>query len=138
MRLRVIPIQALAVPLSLIEFFSSQKFSQKLLKTFCVKKQLRITYFECVSIALVIPSSTKSTGAMLYWSPAIYPALPYFSMLPHKRHDFRKNDIEQKLYVQIFSTTLSETFLILRRIRGDSIVNVYPSLCKALIILFRF
>ena len=44
------------------------------------------------------------------------PALQYFSTLSHKRHDFRKkNGIELKMCVLIFSTNLSETFLILRR-----------------------
>jgi hypothetical protein len=43
------------------------------------------------------------------------PALQYFSTLSHKRHDFRKQVIENKICVMIFSTSLSETFLIPRR-----------------------
>jgi hypothetical protein len=39
-----------------------------------------------------------------------------FSTLSHKRHDFRKSVIEHKTCVLIFSTILSEAFLILRRI----------------------
>ena len=42
-------------------------------------------------------------------------ALAYFSSLPHKRQDFlkkeKKNVIEPKMCVLMFSTTLSETFL---------------------------
>jgi hypothetical protein len=51
-----------------------------------------------------------------------YLALPYFSM-----HDFWKNIIEHKMCVLICSTTLSETFLILRRTERDIIKNVYWS-----------
>ena len=43
-------------------------------------------------------------------------ALQYFSTLSHKRHDFRKTVPEHKMCGQIFSTTLTETFFILRRI----------------------
>jgi hypothetical protein len=31
-------------------------------------------------------------------------APPYFSMLPHKRHDFRKKGTERKMCALIFST----------------------------------
>jgi hypothetical protein len=52
---------------------------------------------------------------------------PYsFSTLSHKRHDFRKNAIEHKMYVLIFSTTLSETFLILRRTEQEIIKKCIP------------
>jgi hypothetical protein len=33
------------------------------------------------------------------------PALQYFSILPHKRYDFRKKVIEHEICVLIFSTT---------------------------------
>ena len=52
-------------------------------------------------------------------------AVPYFSTLSHKRHDSRKNVIEHEMCVLIFFTTLSETFLILRRNERDMILNVY-------------
>jgi len=47
------------------------------------------------------------------------PALQYFSTLSHRRHDFRKQVIENKTYISIISTCLSETFLILGRIERD-------------------
>jgi len=34
-------------------------------------------------------------------------ALPYFPTLSHKRHDFRKNIIECKMCVLVFSATFS-------------------------------
>jgi hypothetical protein len=57
--------------------------------------------------------------------------------LSHKRHDFRKNVIEHKMRVLIFSTSLSQTFLILRRIQRD-IINVHRSLRKSPVILAAF
>jgi hypothetical protein len=54
-------------------------------------------------------------------------ALPYFSTLSHKWHDFWKKVIEHKMCVLIFSTTLPETFLILRRIEQDIIINARRS-----------
>jgi len=42
-----------------------------------------------------------------------------FSTLSHKRHDFRKQVIENKMYFAMISTSLSETFLILGRIERD-------------------
>jgi hypothetical protein len=49
-----------------------------------VEKQLRITYSECVFVTLV-----GKQGACAILSPVTSPAVPYFSTLPHKRHDFR-------------------------------------------------
>ena len=40
-----------------------------------------------------------------------------FSILSHKRHDFRENVIEHEMFILIFSSDLFETFLILRIIR---------------------
>ena len=49
-----------------------------------------------------------------------YPAVPYFYTLSHKRQD----RFSEKRCVLILSTTLSQTFLILRRIQRDAIINV--------------
>jgi hypothetical protein len=46
--------------------------------------------------------------------------------------------IEHKMCVLILSTTLSETFLILRRIQRDIIINVHRSSCKVPVIPVRF
>jgi hypothetical protein len=42
------------------------------------------------------------------------------------------------MFVLTSSTILSETFLILRRIRRDVIRNVHLSSCKVLVVLVRF
>jgi hypothetical protein len=65
-------------------------------------------------------------------------ALPYFSTLSHKGYDFRKNFVEHKMCVLIFSTTLSEKFLILRIIQRDIIINVRRSSCKVPLLLSDF
>ena len=55
-------------------------------------------------------------------SSAACPALQYFPTFSHKRDDFRKKKVtEEKMRVLIFSVTLFETFLILRRNERDMI-----------------
>ena len=66
-------------------------------------------------------------------------AVPYFSTLSHKRHDFRKEKVlEYKIFVLILYATLSETFLILRKIERGITTNVHKSSYKVPVILVRF
>jgi hypothetical protein len=102
----------------------------------CCEKAVSTTYSECMCL-----HSCLSYPACKKYLPIILPsvacqALPYFSKVSHKWHDFQKNVIEYKMSVS-FSTTF-ETFLILRRIRQDSIINVRRSSCKVPIILVWF
>jgi hypothetical protein len=51
-------------------------------------------------------------------------AVPNLSTLSHKRHDFPKTFIEQKMGVLIFSTNVFATFRIVRRNR-DRLSQMY-------------
>ena len=63
--------------------------------------------------------------------------LPYFSTLFHKRYDFRKKKLIDIKFVLDFSTTFSETFVVLKRIRRDSVMNVRRSSCKVPLVFVR-
>jgi hypothetical protein len=75
-----------------------------------------------VFVALVIQHVKRMCRIIL--STVACLAVTYFSTLSHKRNDFRKNITEDKMCVLIFSTNMSENFLILRRIQRDIIINV--------------
>jgi hypothetical protein len=66
------------------------------------------------------------------------PTVPYLSTLSHKPYGLRKKVIEYKICVLISLTSLSETFLILRKTRRDMIINVYWPSSTVHFILVRF
>ena len=66
-----------------------------------------------MSVALVIQHAMCMHHILL---PSVaHLALPYFSTLPHKQHNFQKKGIEHEICVSIFATIWYEIFLILRR-----------------------
>jgi hypothetical protein len=83
---------------------------------------MSITYSESVFVALIIQHSKRMRHIM--WSYVACLALPCFSTLTRKRHDFRKLFVEHKMCLLIFSTISSETFFILRRNERDMVKNV--------------
>ena len=76
----------------------------------------------------------KNACAVLYCH--VLP-LRHFYTLYDELRDFQGGGVvEHKMCVLIFSTFLSETFLVLRRIHLD--INIYWSSCKVPVIRVRF
>jgi hypothetical protein len=93
---------------------------------YCRGKSINTTYSECSCSLSYL--TCKYECAIL---PSMAgPTLQYFSHFLIKIRVFKKEVIEYKMCVLIFSTLLSETFLILRRNERDLVKNVYWSSCK--------
>jgi len=93
-----------------------------------VEKVIRITHSGCVSLALVNQNAERMRRIILL--SVACPGLPHFSILSHEWHDFRKRkkSVECKMSVLYFCDF--ETFLVLKRIRRDTVVNVHRFSCK--------
>ena len=72
---------------------------------------------QCMAVFSPQSSGMQTTSLLRVTSSSVAcTAVPYFSTLAHKRHDFReKKVIEHKMYVQTFSPVLSAALLTLRR-----------------------
>ena len=101
----------------------------------CSGNSISSTYSECVFVALSIQPETGMRHIVIFGLPR---STIFFSTLSHKRHDFLK---KKKLLNTkcVFSLQfLSETFLILRTIHRDIVINVYWSSRKVPLILSDF
>jgi hypothetical protein len=94
----------------------------------CCGKTLSTTHSECVSVDLVTQYAKRMRCIIL--SSVASLAVPYFSTLSHKRHDFRTKVTEHKMCVLLFSKTLPEKFLILSRTERDILISVKNNSCK--------
>jgi hypothetical protein len=89
----------------------------------------------CVFVALVTQHALRHICHL--WPAPLYCIFPHY-LINRTIFEGKKNVTEHKMCVLIFSTSLSETFLILRRTERDIIKNVYRSAsCKVLVIGVR-
>jgi len=105
----------------------------------CYRASARsIIHSECVSVALVI-QHVKNMNLIILSSVAC-PALQYFSFLAYyviNGKIFGNKLLDTKCLFWFPLQFLPETFLILRRIQRDIIINVQRSACKVAVILVR-
>jgi hypothetical protein len=101
------------------------KIKALLLNNFGRRQATSVAFSECVSVAQLF--SMQSACFILYyhlWSVRLYYIFP---TLCHKWCDFRGGEKKGSEYINgalIFSTNLSKTFLILRRIQRDIVIVV--------------
>jgi hypothetical protein len=89
-----------------------------------------------VSVALIIQHEKRMRRIIL--SSVAFPALQHFSTLSHKRSDFGEKLLNIKCVFFLSLLGLSETLLILGRIRREIVINLNKSSCKASVTFFRF
>jgi len=87
---------------------------------------MSITHSDCVFVASGIQYAMRRRHIVV----CILAGSAKIFHINSQKAKFRKRVIEHKMCVLIFSTNLSQTFLILRRINRDMKRNVYWSSCK--------
>ena len=88
-------------------------------KNFYHEKSMRTKCSVCVCVWPWLPSMQRAFAIL---SSAASLAPPNVSTFSHKRHIFGEKGTEHKMCVFIFSTTLSETFPILRSIQRETAI----------------
>jgi hypothetical protein len=94
-----------AVSITRIRMITNVRYRLLVRVTRCRGKAISMKNHECVSVALVIQHAKCMRCIIL--SSVASPALPHFSTLFHKRHDFRKKKKKvtlHKMRVLIFCT----------------------------------
>jgi hypothetical protein len=86
----------------------------------------------CLCLALAIRHVNRIFMRRITLSSAICLAVPCFSTLSYKGHDFRGGGGKGTEHTTCVSLqVLSETFLILKIIHRHTIINLHSSSCKA-------
>jgi len=75
--------------------FCIHKCQYHLYNHHCRIKAISSTYSERMSVALIMKRAKRMRRIIL--STVLCPAVPYFSTLSHKRHDFNKNIIDHEM-----------------------------------------
>jgi hypothetical protein len=92
-------------------------------------KAISIIYSEYVSVALVIQHAMRMRRTTHVVNRGLSGST-IFSHIISQKARFSKNVTEHKMCVLSFLLLLSETFLLLRRIQWDIIINEHRSSCK--------
>jgi hypothetical protein len=101
----------------------------------CSGKKLSFKYYENMSVALGIQYTKRMRQVE---SMACF-TVPYFSTLSHTRHNFRgKKSLSLKHVYWVSIQIFPATFLTIKKIRRDIIINVRRSSRKVPVILVRF
>jgi len=95
-----------------------------------------VLYILNVSVALVSQHAKHMHCIILL--PVACLAIPNFSTLSHKQHNFWKNITEHKMCVLIFSTNFECNIYHSKKIQSDIIMNVHRSSHKVPVILVGF
>ena len=99
-------------------------------------KAISIIYSECVSVALL----TKARKMHVLYCIVIcglHGSIIFFHIISCKERFSEKKFIAGKMRVFIFSTTLPEKFLIVRRVQRDIIIKLHASSRKLCLIVVR-
>jgi hypothetical protein len=103
----------------------------------CCGKAIIITYAECVCVCDLNYPARKAHAPynIVTWGLSGYTI--FLHIIPRTELFFRKEVTDHKTRVLTFSTSLSETFLIVRRTERDTIKTEHWCLCQEPVILVR-
>jgi hypothetical protein len=102
----------------------------------CRPQAIRVTYSECVSVALVIQHATRMRRIIL--SSVTCLALPYYFILSLKRHVFRKKSYwTWNVCFEFLYMFCQKHFLFYEELIDFLIINVHRHSCKVLVILVQ-